>query len=164
MLTLRPSNLLDLPPLYALANDYKSQFLDDYHDIDLEYAQGLCNSGACLVIDDFGYPAGAVWFSDQVDDLHCQVHVLVHPKHWREVIRRDILPQAVDWAFENLGVGKILAEPLSTQKTAMRLLRKYRFYEHKPWYKHTKQGGVVVDVTRFEARKNYWRRLRYGNG
>lgn len=160
MLTLRLANLLDIPPLYALACDKKHLFLDDYHEIDLEYAHGLCNSRASLIIDHYDYPAGAVWFDDQLEDLHCQMHVLVNPKYWRQVIKQDILPQAVDWAFDCLGVNKILAEPMSTQKGAIQLLRKYKFYEHKPWYKHTKQNGVLVDVIRFEARKNYWRRLR----
>lgn len=162
MLILRPSNLLDLPPLYSLASDTKHLFLDDYSDFDLEYAHGVCNSRATLIIDHYDYPAGAIWFEDQVDDLHCQVHVLVHPKHWRQVLKQDILGQAVDWAFNNLGVNKILAEPMSTQKTAIRLLRKYQWYEHKPWYKHTKQGGITVDIIRFESRKNYWRQYRNG--
>lgn len=160
MLSLRPANILDLPPLYALASDKKRLFLDDYHSFDLDYAREILDSGTCLIIDDHGYPAGVIWFSDQLDDLHCQVHTLVDPKHWREILKLDILGQGMDWAFETLGIAKILAECLSTQSTALRILRKYKFYEHKPFYKHTRQGGVVVDVIRFEARKNFWRRSR----
>src|SRR5690242_19161441 len=114
MLKLRPPHPFDLPPLFTLANDKKHLFLDDYRDFDLEYAHGVCNSRAALVIDHFNYPAGAVWFDDILDDLHCQMHVLVHPEFWRQVIKQDILPQTVDWAFETLGVAKVLAEPMST--------------------------------------------------
>lgn len=163
MLILRPSQITDIPPLYRLASDKKHLFLDDYSDFDLEYAHGVCN-GSALVIDHYDYAVGAIWFDDQRDDLHCQLHALVQPQHWREVLKQDMLGKAVDWAFENLGVAKILAEPMSTQKSAIRLLRKYRFMEHRPWYKHTKQNGIVVDVIRFEARKNFWRRHRDGNG
>lgn len=163
MLILRPPTPHDLPPLYNLAMDERDKFLDDYTTFDLEYAKVVVTSPHALVIDDYGYAAGIVWFDDTREDLHTSMHVLVKPEYWKQVIKLDLLPQAADWAFDNMGVGKILAEPMSTQKGAIKLLRKYKFYEHKPFYKHTKQKGVIVDVIHFELRKNYWRKLRNGN-
>jgi RimJ/RimL family protein N-acetyltransferase len=160
MLILRAPIPYDLPPIYALAMDEKDKFLDDYQVFDLDYAKELIASPHARIIDDHGYAAGIVWFDETRDDLHTQMHVLVKPEYWKQVIQLDLLPQAADWCFDTMNVAKILAEPMSTQKGAIKLLRKYKFYEHKPFYKHTKQKGVIVDVIPFELRKNYWRKLR----
>jgi len=160
MLTLRPPSPLDLPTLYALAVDHQDKFLDDYTEIDLDYAQQIIADPGTQIIDAYGYAVGAVWFSERKDDLHASVHALINPKYYRAILKEDILGKAVDWAFDTLGVGKVLAEAMSTQSTALSLLRRYKFYEHKPFYKHTKQRGVIVDVIWFEARKNFWRKQR----
>jgi RimJ/RimL family protein N-acetyltransferase len=157
MLSIRPPSPLDLPPLYALAVDHKGKFLDDYSDFDADFARYVLALPGTLIMDDYGYAAGVAWFDDQVDDLRATMHLLVRPEAWRQVIKQGLLPAVVDSAFDTLGVAKILAEPMSSQKGAIKLLRKYKFYEHKPFYKHTKQGGIIVDTILFELRRKFWR-------
>lgn len=161
-LKLRAPLAHDLPPLYNLAIDQADKFLDDYESFDLSYAQDVLADPYTLVIDDHGYACGVVWFNNTLDDLHTEMHVLVRPEYWRQVIKQDVLPQAVTKTFAEMCVGKILCKPMHTQKSALRLLRKYKFYEHKPWRKHTRQKGVKVDVILFELRKNYWEKRLNG--
>lgn len=160
MLTLRPPTPLDLPPLYNLAEDTAGKFLDDYHVFDLPYAQSILESPHTLVIDDSGFACGAFWFTEIRDDLHAQFHLLVRPDCWRKVLAQNVPAQGVDAAFERLGVGKLLAQALHTQKSAIRLLRRHGFFEHRPWRKHTRQGGVKVDVINFELKRSYWEKHR----
>jgi RimJ/RimL family protein N-acetyltransferase len=141
--------------------DHQVKFMDDYHEVTVPYLQAIADDPATLIIDDHGYAAGVIWFDDTVDNLRTAMHILIRPEYWRPVIQQDILPQAATKTFEKLGVGKILAFPMSTQKTAIRVLRRYGFYEHKPWLKHTRQNGVKVDVIMFELRRKYWEKRQH---
>lgn len=156
-LKLRPASPFDTPPLMALLADHKDKFLDDFDTFDPAIVQDVINSGTSLVIDDHGYAAGVFYFNDQVDDLRATIHLLVRPEYMRQLIKQDLVSQALDFAFDELKVKKIIAEAMSSQKNALKLLRKYRFYEHKPWYKHTRHAGEIVDVIRFELRRTNWR-------
>lgn len=158
MLTLRAPSPLDLPPLYTLAVDHQSKFLDDFSEFDAGHAHELLSLPGTLVFDDYGYAAGAAWFTERKADLRATMHLLVRPEAWRAVIKQNLIADVLENAFETLGVAKILAEPMSTQKGAIKLLRKHKFYEHKPFYKHTKHNGVIVDVILFELRRNFWRK------
>lgn len=159
MLILRKPTLIDLPPLYALAEDHRHKFLDDYTSFDLVFAQEVLINMPSAVIDDHGYACGVAWFDPVRDDLHAEIHLLINPQYWRRVIRQDVLRDLLNWGFEALGVNKIIARPMSTQKDAMRVLRRYSFYEHKPFYKHTRQKGVIVDEIVFELRRGYWNKI-----
>jgi RimJ/RimL family protein N-acetyltransferase len=159
-LTLRKPTPLDLPPLYNLAEDRKSDFLDDYHDFSLEYAKRLLEDEDTIIIDDNGFAAGAVWFTEKREDLHAQMHLLIRPEYWRRCFKEDIFNKIVDFSFENVKVSKLLAQVMDTQKTALKILRKYGFFEHKPWHKHTKHKGVKVDIINFELKKGYWEKKR----
>lgn len=159
-LTLRPASQNDFYPLCALADDYKHLVLDDYDVFDTSVVERII-SGCCLVFDS-GYQEGAIWFDNVVDDLRADVHILVRPQYLRQIIKQSLIPQAFDLAFEVLKVGKILAYPMHTQKTALKLLRRYKFYEHKPWTKHTRVNGLKTDVIMFELRRSYWRKERNG--
>lgn len=158
-LKLRKPETFDLPPLYALADDYKHKAMDDYDVFNAEVVKEILQ-GHTLVIDEYGYAVGAIWFDDVIDDLRGTVHLMVRPRYMPKVLEQELIPQAFDWAFKNLKIGKILAYPMHTQKTALKLLRKYRFYEHKPWHKHTKVKGTKVDVIMFELRKSFWEKNR----
>jgi RimJ/RimL family protein N-acetyltransferase len=160
MLILRAPSPLDLPPLYNLAEDTSSKFLDDYHSFDLEYAHGILIDSNTLVIDDNGFAVGVFWFDEVRADLHAQFHLLARPEYWRRILKEDICGQAVSLAFEKVGVSKFMAQTLSTQKSAIKLLRRYGFFEHRPWYKHTRQGGIKVDVINFELRRKHWEKQR----
>ena len=146
----------DLPPSFNMFVDQAGKFLDDFHEVTLPYVQEILADAHTLVVDDHGYALGVIWFDDTVGDLHTTMHVLFRPEAWRAVIRQNILPKAATHAFKTMGVGKLLAFPMRTQKTAIKVLRKYKFYEHKPWYKHTRYQGIKVDIIMFELRKKYW--------
>ena len=160
MLTLRAPSPLDLPTLYALALDHKGKFLDDYTEFDLDYAQAILASPTTLVIDEYGFAVGAVWFDDTLEGIRTTVHGLIRPEKVRALIKDDIFGKAVDWAFEEMRVKKVIAECMSTMQMAQGLLRRYKFQEHRPFFKHTKQNGVLVDVIWFEAKRHYWSKMR----
>lgn len=155
-LTLRPATPLDLPPLYVLAQDNKSKFLDDYHSFGVDYASEIMACPHTRVIDDGYYPVGAYWLTEITDDLHAEMHMLVHPSAWRDVLRQGLSAEMLDYTFSALGVGRIYAHPMSTQRSAIRLLKRHHFYAHLPWRSHTKQGGKRVDTIFMELKRSKW--------
>lgn len=151
---------MDLPPLYNLAEDNASKFLDDYHSFDLSYATEVLNDPNTIVVDDSGFPVGVFWFNETLDDLHTQFHFLARPEYFRRILEQDICGKAADLTFARMKVGKMLAQAMHTQTSAIKLLRRYGFYEHKPWHKHTRQNGVKVDIINFELKRSFWEKKR----
>lgn len=155
-LLLRPANHLDLPPLMALAHDFKNLFLDDYSELEMEDVADVVKSGRAFVFDLHGYAVGCIWFDEVLDDLHCQVHVLVRPEYLRQVLKQDFIGLSIDWAFEQLKVGKVKARTMSTEKSAIKLLRRFKFKDAAPVFKETRHNGVKVDMIHWEMRRNWW--------
>lgn len=156
-LHLRPANPLDLPPLYALAEDHKHKFLDDYTTFSPDYARLLLADENTLVIDDgYGYAVGAFWFDDTRDDLHTTIHMLIRPEYYRALVKADLGKLSADHAFYKMGVARIYAFPMHTQTNAIKYLKRYGFYSHLPWRSHTKQGGKRVDTIFMELKKSNW--------
>ena len=103
-LTLRKPNKLDLPPLYNLAIDHASKFLDDYHSFDVEYAQLIIDDPDTIVVDDNGFAAGVVWFDDKVPELRASIHFLLRPEYWLSFYKHSLHKQIIQQAFEEQGL------------------------------------------------------------
>jgi len=156
LLKLRAPRVTDLPPLYALAEDHKHKFLDDYHDFDLEYAKRILNNPHTLIIDDHDYAVGVFWFDDTVDDLHSTIHMLIRPEYFRKFLKQGLGAEVINTAFESLGVLRLYGFPMSTQGSAIKILKKHHFYSHIPWRSHTKQQGKRVDTIFLELKRSTW--------
>lgn len=148
----------------ALIQDFKDGFVNDYDDeIDLQWVYQVLSSGNCrLICDQYDYPVGGFWLDGIMDDLHGRLHFIIRPEYLKQCLKQDLFNQWISETFEQYGFSKLIAECYNTQKTAIKLLRKYQFYEHKPFFKHTRQKGVIVDLIVFELRRRNWEK-RNGN-
>ena len=156
-LVLRPADTIDLPPLAILLETYREQYFDDYDSCDMAFLARLIASGEMLVMDDCGYAAGAVWYNNRFEDLHVTLHLLVKPDYWRRMLRDNILPEVIDYAFETLGVQKIKAIPLKSQFGAIKLLKRFLFKQRGYLKAETRKNGVLTDKFIFELHREYWR-------
>jgi len=156
VLTLRKPNEKDVPPLTLLAHDHGTKFLDDYHEITLEYCYSILNDDDTLVIDDNGFPVGVVWFDDKIKGLHSSIHFLIRPECWKQFLKQELHKAVISKSFEEQDIKKLCAYTMHNQKTAIKLLKKLGFYEHKVWRSHTHQQGKCMDVTFFELKRSSW--------
>ncbi len=155
-LNLRKPSVYDLPPLYALAMDTSAKFLDDYHEVDISYAQEVLNDPNTLIIDDGYYPVGAAWWTDVLDDLHAEIHLLVKPGAWRRFLSSGLGHEILGHGFKAVGVARQYAFMMHTQTSAIKILKRHGFYSHMPWRAHTKQGGKRVDTIFMELKRSKW--------
>ena len=153
--------------MWALMDDNRAIILEDGQDIDVMFALGICISGDMIAIDHDGECVGGAWFGDETPEastglqpLHRTLHLLVEPRYWRYVLKQGILEQILDHAFKKWPIGKIKAEPNSTQKHAMRLLKRVKFKQVAVLYKDTYVNGVKTDRHLFELRRKYWETYR----
>lgn len=159
-LKLRAPRLTDLPPLYALAEDHKDSFLDDDHDFNLEYAQAILNDPQTIIIDDHDYAVGVLWFDETVKGLRSSIHILFRPRYWPLIKSQQTIAQALDLAFEQLGVERIYAYPLDHQKAALNLLKEHHFYSHKPLRGYAWVKGKKADLIFHELKRTSWEKHR----
>ena len=159
LVKLRSPESTDLASIWRLLNTYRDRYLDDYQSITLDDVYEYLQSPTTQVLDVFGYPAGIVHFSDVIPELRGTIHLLIYPEFTRKILRAQIFEAILAWAFESLRFGKIMAYPLSTQTSAIKLLTRFQFYPHKPLYKHTRQGGKKVAMHPFELKKRQWRQF-----
>ena len=164
MLTLRKPKERDII-LYNLASDHAQKFLDDYHEINKDYAFYLINDKDTIVIDDKEFPVGVVWFDQKIPGLHSSVHFLIRPEYWKQFLKQELHKACITQAFEEQDIKKLCAYTMNNQKTAVKLLKMLGFYEHKVWRSHTHQQGKCMDVTFFELKRSSWnKRNALSNG
>ncbi len=156
----RPAVLEDLPPLAALLEDYRGFYFDDYALYDHDFLKQLIHTNELIMIDYQGYPVGVVWFSDKVADLHVSVHLLLRPEYLRKALKQDLFSALIHEAFYSLGVSKIKALALETQRMAIKLLRKYKFKHNAIFRNETRQHGKKIDVFAFELHRHYWEKQK----
>lgn len=161
---LRDAQDFDFPPLYALIEDYQEIALDDYDArITPQRVQEIFSTGVVFVFDLHGYAVGGIWFDEFVDDLHCTAHIMVRPRHLKSVLRNDLIGQALDRVFE-AGIKKIKAEPMETQQTGIKLLKRYRFKHTGISRNETRQNGKMIDVIRYELHGKFRKKWKKLNG
>lgn len=161
---LRPASIVDLPALVALIEDNKELYLTDYETFDFRDLIRGIDSGEILTIDVYGYAVGGVWLSERLDDLYVNAHFIAKPARLREILKRGVLEKVKDYAFEELGVGKIKASSLVSRKSTLRLLARLGFKQVGLLTKETKRKGIKEDVALFELRKGYWKKQRKALG
>lgn len=160
MLTLRPALIVDIPPLTTMLEDQCDKYYDDYTVFDPLYVVHLVKSGELLSIDHAGYAVGCVWYAEKQDDLHVRLHFLVRPKWLKTCIKQRVFEDAIDYAFDVLGVQKIKARPFEFQKGAIKLLNRYKFKHLGYERNETRKNGKLVDVVPFELHAKYWKRWK----
>jgi len=156
MLTLRKPRQGDEEAIWAILDEYRDTFLSDYTQITIPWLLDVLNSGQALVIALYDYPIGTVWFADKLDDLHAVVHCIYRPKYTKKLLRNQIFEQVVDFAFDELAIGKIKALPMETQKAAIGILRRLKFKEYPKMRSETKVKDKRIDMILFELHKQYW--------
>lgn len=156
MLTLRKPNKLDLPPLYNLAMDHASKFLDDYHSFNLEYAQLIIEDPDTIIVDDNGFAAGVVWFDDKVPELRASIHFLLRPEYWLKFYKNKLPDRVIQQTFDDLKLERIYAYPMDNQHTAIKILKRLGFFSHLPWRSNTRQQGKKRDVIFHELKRSNW--------
>lgn len=157
-LFLRQATPFDLPPILALLEDYKEGFQEDGESLDYEEIAQSIQEGNIWVIDEWDYAVGAVSFSDIKPGISAVIHLIVRPEYLRRVLKLKLIEQSFNIAFKELGVGKIKALPMETQKTAIKLLNRFKFYRIGIFRNETKQRGKFVDIIAFELHKKFWER------
>jgi len=161
MITLRTANATDTPTLAAMMHDHAHIYLDDYHEVSNDLAGLLIASGDVIAYDWYGLAIGFAWFSDKhPDKLHASVHILIEPRHYRQVKKLDLVAKMLDRAFAVYDVGKIKAQCMHTQTSAMKLLKAHKFKQIALNRNETKKGGKKVDVFGFELHRKFWTRNR----
>jgi RimJ/RimL family protein N-acetyltransferase len=158
VLTLRKPEPRDLAPVFNLANDYGSKFLDDYHEVSDAYIVQMMHDPFSFIVADNGFPIGLVWFTDKLDDLHSEIHFLIRPEYWRPFIKQKLGAEIISQAFVEQNVLRFYAYTMDNQRTAFKLLKSLHFFSHKPWMSHTKQAGKRRDVTFHELKRSTWRK------
>ena len=160
MLSLRLALPDDIFTLHCLFVDYQDIYLDDYPRYNIELLKKIVLAGEIIVIvNESNYPVGMLWFSDKFLDLHCEVHILVRPESMKQVLRQNIIPLALSYAFRD--VLKIKATPLGTQKGAIKLLNKYGFHHAGTLHAETRQNKKKVNMLMYELKKTRFKKL-YG--
>lgn len=158
MLSLRPANALDIPPIVLLVEQYKDQILSDYDTYSREFIITLIERGELIAIDAFGYAVGVIWFYDRLDDLHCKISLLIRPEYLKQALREDTFSKVLELAFKQ--VGKVEAEPMASQKGAIKLLRKHHFLKLCDRHKHTRKNGVKTDMQLWECKRSRYNKKR----
>ncbi len=148
----------DGPAVWALLDDYRPMFQDDYETLSPGWVLSLVNSGEPLVLEAEGYPIGMAWYSDIRMQLHAMIHVLFRPQYLRAILKQGLLESVLDYGFQTLDLRKIKAMAMSTQTTAIKLLRRYQFKQCGLFRKETRQHGKLIDVLAFELSRGYWKR------
>jgi RimJ/RimL family protein N-acetyltransferase len=161
-LHLRPALPKDIPPLWRLMEDYQHRFFNDFDTLDREWIQALVQSGELITIDDAGYAVGVIWFSDQLADLHAEIHLLIQPQALRLALKQQLFAEILDKAFYLLQVRKIKAIAMETQVGAIKLLRRLKFKQNGLFRNETKVKGKAVDVFTFELHRKFWEKYRHG--
>jgi len=158
MLTFRKAEPSDIPPILLMVQKYWDQCASDYDVYDPDSIIGAILAGQMWVMDAYTYPVGVGWLYGQKDDLHITISLLVDPRYMKPCLKLNLISNLLDEAFR-LGVGKIKAQPMSHQTTALKLLAKHGFRHLATQYKETKKHGIKTDVHLYELRRAHWYRL-----
>ncbi len=162
-LFLRPAQQDDAGILLELVQVHSKTFAQDGQEYTLDDVLQSIVDGAVTVIDNgFGLPVGAFQLQDRVPGVRAEIHLLVHPKHYLAVMRQRIVEAFVGKALELY--RKLYAEPMESQKGAMRLLLSLGFQRKGTRYRHTKQQGKWQDVHLFELHRKTFRKHRRRKG
>jgi RimJ/RimL family protein N-acetyltransferase len=150
----------ELASIWAIIDDHKHTFLDDYTSLNPQDIISLSKAQHFyVVVTQYNLVIGIIWYSDSFHDLHSCIHILFRPKFYKQIQQHHIIKQAIDLGFSDLAVMKIKAMTLESQKSAMKLLKRFGFHRVRdPLRNETRQAGKLSDVWVFELHKKFWDR------
>lgn len=163
-LTIRPATIEDRQVLWLLIDRLKEHYFEDCElehgftaDMLLPLIDGGNLSVMSLSILDAEVIVGAVLLDEiHPAKLHGRFHTLVDPVYWRQISRQDGISKAIDYTFKTYGVRKIKAMPMKTQKSALKLLKKYGFWFGDAMPNEAMVKGKPVSVLPCHLTRGYW--------
>jgi RimJ/RimL family protein N-acetyltransferase len=156
LLEIRTSNVDDLIPLMVLVKDHYKKFTEDSDPPIWKGIAALIANGEIITLTHNHYPVGLFWFNNFKKDLFVEIHFLVWPKYYREIVKSDIFEKVLTRAFQIFKVRKIKAQPLETQHGICSTLKRYHFLECRRREREAMMNGKILDIRVFELRSKWW--------
>ncbi len=100
-LVIRPAMESDIPDLWDLVKKYASTHIADDEQFTLENPIYVLERSNVTVIDFEGEAVGVVWFTESRQDWHALIHFLIRPQYFKQALKQRLLPDLVDYLFDN---------------------------------------------------------------
>lgn len=152
--SLREATVSDTASLFGLLTDFAHTFEEDGRD--LFTPKEAMEAGPVYMVDYYGFPVGAFLLTDMDEGLHASIHLLLRPEYMRRALRSGILIEFVDTAFSRYDLVKLKARALANQGTAIKLLKRHRFFSICKLWNETRVNGKPTDLYLFELNRRYW--------
>lgn len=155
--TLRQANIVDLPTILSIAQDYWPIYSHDLLEpvTPDEFAYEI-QQGRVVMMDDGIYPQGVVWYRDDAPEvnhgLHRRLHMLIRPKALMAVLKQGLLTDVLRYGFSHYKVKKLSVDLLHTQRGTIRLVEKHNFRLVGRKDMESRKDGRYIDFVLYEMK------------
>lgn len=164
-LTIRPATLDDRFAVWELVEKFKHTCSDDFGTLAATDIVAWIIDGEVIIVQQGVDLVAAMWFGDVHGDVHGTIHFMMYPRYARLAKRINLYNRLINYVFDNQAVVKIKAKCMTTQSTAIKLLKELGFKQNALHRNETRVNGKLVDEFGWELHRPYWnRRMERLNG
>ena len=113
--------------IWFLMNQYRETFENDQIVVEPTLALELAQDAKTFLIEHHGDTVGLVMFTEVQPKLRATAHALIQPKYMLKAFKKKVFEQIIQDFVSLTGVKKIKAEPMMSQKAAIKFLKRLGF-------------------------------------
>lgn len=179
---IRDSEKTDGPELFDMLLNYSDNWKHDHIDLSNQFVQQIAGAKELLTVEQQGKITGFFLVTDIAEGLHCQVHFLVYPHHWKGWNDDNVFEAFIDTVWARYNVVKLKASALASQveqETSKRdgngkpikrlrplgkLLKRLKFFRLWMQVDEYMVDGTLHNGITHEIRRAFWHRERKRSG
>lgn len=179
---IRNSTKADGPELFDFLLKYGDSFRHDHLDTSNTMVASIAGSKELLSVEQGGEITGFFLITDLTKGLHCQVHFMVKPEHWKGWNNDQVFEAFLDTVWARYNVVKLKISVMASQveqdtpaknadgkvikrlRPLGKLLKRLKFFRLWMQVDEYMVNGKLVTGIAYELRRAFWQRERKRSG